>query len=62
MLKHSVICGIICLVNILASSVFAAQLSVHVTRDQAGIPHIFAHNDHDAYLMMGYIEAKDRFF
>lgn len=38
------------------------QAEVQVSRDKNGIPYIYAHNDHDAYYMMGYIEASDRFF
>ncbi len=38
------------------------QSETRISRDQAGIPHVYAHNDHDAYFMMGYIEAMDRFF
>lgn len=35
---------------------------VRVITDTHGIPHIYARNDHDLYLMMGYIHARDRFF
>ncbi|HNG92650.1 MAG TPA: penicillin acylase family protein, partial [Acidobacteriota bacterium] len=35
---------------------------VRLVRDQEHIPHIYAQNDHDAYLVMGYIQAQDRFF
>ncbi len=38
------------------------QDEVRVVRDRFGIPHIFARNDHDAYFMMGYVQAQDRFF
>ncbi|GBC83025.1 Penicillin G acylase [bacterium HR10] len=38
------------------------QDEVRVVRDQFGIPHIFARNDHDVYFMMGYVQAQDRFF
>src|SRR5262249_48911872 len=33
-----------------------------VTRDADYIPHIVAENDHDAYFLMGYLHAQDRFF
>ncbi len=36
--------------------------SVRVRRDAQNIPHIFALNDHDAYFMLGWIHAQDRFF
>lgn len=35
---------------------------VRMVRDTEGIPHIFAANDHDAYLALGYVQAADRFF
>ena len=38
------------------------QAQVRVFRSSAGVPHIYAHNEHDAYFMMGYVEARDRFF
>ncbi|MBX7222281.1 MAG: penicillin acylase family protein [Blastocatellia bacterium] len=38
------------------------QAPVRVVRDTEGIPHIFAKNDHDAFLAQGYIHASDRFF
>src|SRR5215831_5321138 len=33
-----------------------------ITRDADYIPHIVAENDHDAYFLMGYLHARDRFF
>ncbi|MGM0589525.1 MAG: penicillin acylase family protein [Bacteroidota bacterium] len=36
--------------------------SVRVMRDQQGIPHIFAQNDHDALMALGFITARDRLF
>src|SRR5438876_526798 len=68
LLKFTLITILILYFN--SSWVFAAtplklddlQSEVRVSRNQAGIPHIYAHNDHDAYFMMGYIEAMDRFF
>lgn len=35
---------------------------VTVIRDIDGIPHIYAKNEHDLFLMQGYIHARDRFF
>lgn len=35
---------------------------VQVVRDERGVPHIFAQNDNDAYLALGYIMASDRLF
>lgn len=33
---------------------------VHVYRDQFGVPHILAKNEHDMFLAVGYIHAQDR--
>lgn len=33
---------------------------VEVVRDEAGVPHIFAATDHDAFFAMGYVHAQDR--
>jgi penicillin G amidase len=38
------------------------QQPVILVRDTVGVPHITASNDHDAYFMMGYVHAQDRFF
>src|SRR5262245_2595357 len=38
------------------------QKHVTVVRDKFGVPHITASSDHDAYFMMGYQQAEDRFF
>lgn len=38
------------------------QSEIKVQRAKSGVPHIYAHSEHDAYYMMGYLEAKDRFF
>ncbi len=35
---------------------------VQVLRDERGVPHIFAQNDRDAALTLGYLTAKDRLF
>jgi penicillin amidase len=35
---------------------------VTVERDLYGVPHVKAFSDHDAYFMMGYLHAQDRFF
>lgn len=34
--------------------------AVEIVRDAAGIPHIFATTDHDAYFGLGYVHAQDR--
>lgn len=70
MLKFTLLTALILFFNIFSSEVFAVpplklsglQSETRVSHDQAGISHIYAHNDHDAYFMMGYIEARDRFF
>ncbi len=33
---------------------------VEIVRDSAGVPHIFAQTDHDAWLALGYVHAQDR--
>jgi len=35
---------------------------VDVYRDQAGIPHIYASNEHDLFFAEGYVHAQDRFW
>jgi penicillin amidase len=35
---------------------------VKVVRDGVGVPHIYAKTEHDAYFMVGYLHAEDRFF
>ena len=35
---------------------------VQVIRDGAGVPHVYAHSEHDAYYMIGYLHAADRLF
>ena len=35
---------------------------VEVIRDRAGIPHIFAERDEDAYVALGFVTAQDRLF
>lgn len=35
---------------------------VDVYRDQAGIPHIYASNEHDLFFAQGYVHAQDRFW
>jgi len=35
---------------------------VAVVRDTFGVPHVTASSDRDAYFMMGYLHAQDRFF
>lgn len=38
------------------------QAEVTVYRDEFGVPHIYAQNEHDLYLAQGYIQAQDRFW
>ncbi len=33
---------------------------VEIVRDRAGVPHIFATTDHDAFMALGYVHAQDR--
>lgn len=35
---------------------------VRLITDRFGVPHIYARSDADAYFMMGYVHARDRFF
>jgi penicillin amidase len=35
---------------------------VQVVRDSVGVPHVYAHNEPDAYFMVGYLHAQDRLF
>ncbi len=49
----------------LPASVGQARISgldgaVEIVRDDAGVPHIFAANDHDAFVALGYVHAQDR--
>ena len=36
--------------------------SVEIIRDAAGIPHIFASTDQDAFFALGYVHSQDRFW
>ncbi|WP_018783295.1 penicillin acylase family protein [Bacillus sp. 95MFCvi2.1] len=38
------------------------QKSVQVIRDERGVPHIKAENEHDLYFSQGYVQAQDRLF
>ncbi|RMD48708.1 MAG: penicillin acylase family protein, partial [Candidatus Thermofonsia bacterium] len=38
------------------------QAEVQVYRDEYGIPHIYAQNEHDLYMAQGYVHAQDRFW
>jgi len=38
------------------------QDKAQVIRDSIGVPHVVAKSDHDAYFMLGYLHAHDRFF
>lgn len=42
--------------------VAALEKPVKVIRDENGIPHITAENEHDLYVAQGYIQAQDRLF
>ena len=46
--------------GVLSSTHLKAE--VHVYKDQWGIPHINASNEHDAIFAYGYTVAKDRLF
>jgi penicillin amidase len=35
---------------------------VTVVRDAVGVPHVYAKDEHDAYLTLGYLHAQDRLF
>ena len=35
---------------------------VEVKYDAYGIPHIYARNEHDAYMALGYVHAQERLF
>ena len=48
--------------DISAATLAGLQQQVNVIRDRSGVPHIFAANDTDAYFMMGFVHAQDRFF
>ncbi|MEM6298294.1 MAG: penicillin acylase family protein [Bacteroidota bacterium] len=41
-------------------SISALQTSAEVVFDEDGVPYIFAQNDHDLYLLQGYLPARDR--
>ncbi|KEO84899.1 beta-lactam antibiotic acylase [Tumebacillus flagellatus] len=43
-------------------NVSGLQQSVAVWRDDHGVPHIEAQNEHDLYLAQGYVTAQDRLF
>ena len=36
--------------------------AVEIIRDQWGVPHIFAQNEHDLFFAQGYVHAQDRMF
>jgi penicillin amidase len=38
------------------------QDEVRVLRDEWGVPHIYASNEHDLFLAQGYVHAQDRFW
>ncbi|GAC1584900.1 MAG: penicillin acylase family protein [Candidatus Velthaea sp.] len=41
---------------------FALQAPVRIVRDQRGIPHIRAQNEHDLFFAQGYVTGSDRLF
>ena len=43
-------------------SVPGLQDEVHIYRDEWGIPHIYAQNEHDLFFAQGYVHAQDRFW
>lgn len=47
---------------LLPQAVPGLQQSVLVLTDPVGIPHIYAKNAHDLYLVTGYLQARDRLF
>jgi penicillin G amidase len=38
------------------------QDEVHIYRDDYGVPHIYANNEHDLFFAQGYVHAQDRFW
>jgi penicillin amidase len=40
----------------------ALQHEAHVVRTEAGVPHIYAKTRHDAGYLLGFTQARDRFF
>ena len=40
----------------------ALQAEVTIYRDDLGIPHIYAANEHDLFYAQGYVHAQDRFW
>jgi penicillin G amidase len=47
---------------ITTNSLPGLRRQVTVTRDRFGVPHVKAFSDHDAYFIMGYLHAQDRFY
>lgn len=43
-------------------SVAGLAESVTVARDEHGVPHIYASNEHDLFMAQGYVTAQDRLF
>ncbi len=65
----AIITGIIFIVDLKKRAVpdYAADIEipglereVTVYRDSLGVPHVYAHNEHDLYLSTGYLVAQDR--
>ena len=45
-----------------AATIPELNQEVEIFRDTYGIPHIYAENEHDLFLAMGYVHAQDRFW
>jgi penicillin G amidase len=44
------------------TQVAGLRAPAQVVRDRVGVPHVYAENEHDAYLLVGYLHAEDRLF
>ncbi|NIW38853.1 MAG: penicillin acylase family protein, partial [Gemmatimonadetes bacterium] len=38
------------------------RAEARIVRDSNGMPHVFAHNDHDLFFLQGWVHAQDRLF
>lgn len=66
-MKHQICIYVLCLIilpfDVKAQKYLPSLLEkVEVIRDENGINHIFAENDHDLFFAQGYMAAKDRLF
>ena len=43
-------------------TIAALQQPVQIIRDEKGVPHVYAENEHDLYVAQGYAQAQDRLF